>query len=145
MQLTRLYTLKDFTESDTAKKFNLDNTPNALQVMALSRIANLTQEVSDLFCGGEKLKILSGFRSSAVNKRVGGATYSQHTKGEAVDFKSFKLPHKKLCFMIVKSNLVFDQIILEPSWIHLSVTESSRNRREFLIKTPTGYIVGTVK
>ena len=34
---------------------------------------------------GLPIKISSGFRSQAVNRRVGGVFNSQHTKGEAAD------------------------------------------------------------
>ena len=146
IKLSRYYSLSDFTKSLTAEKLGIDNSPTPLHTLALSKTASLLQVICDDFCKGEKLTITSGYRSARLNAKIKNASLtSQHLKGEAVDFASKTVPHEELCHAIVNSKLDFDQIILEPSCIHISITETRRNRREYLIKTPTGYKVDTTK
>ena len=38
-------------------------------------------------CGNKRIKIISGYRTKAYNKKVGGAKNSQHLYGRAADFK----------------------------------------------------------
>lgn len=50
--------------------------PPQLLVAVLERIRSLT---------GEPLRVVSGYRCSVHNERVGGATGSQHVRGTAAD------------------------------------------------------------
>ena len=83
-------------------------------------------------------QINSFYRCPAVNLAVGGAEYSQHTKGEAVDFKPLHLPIREAFAKIAASAIPYDQLILEPSpdaptWIHLSITKRYAPRKQLLI------------
>ena len=87
---------------------------------------------------GKPVRVSSGYRSPALNKKIGGATTSQHMKGEAVDFELSGIANADVCNWI-KSNLVFDQLILEfytqgepnSGWVHCSVVPTG-NRRQLL-------------
>lgn len=87
---------------------------------------------------GRPVKVSSGYRSPALNTRIGGSTSSQHMKGEAVDFEITGIANADVCVWI-RNNLVFDQLILEfytqgepnSGWVHCSVIPSG-NRRETL-------------
>lgn len=46
-------------------------------------LVNLLQDIRNHF--GKPVNINSGYRTPAYNKKVGGATYSQHLYGTAVD------------------------------------------------------------
>jgi zinc D-Ala-D-Ala carboxypeptidase len=80
------------------------------------------------------IQISSGFRSLQVNKMIGGAKTSQHTKGEAMD-----LQIGSKGFNFIKDKLQFDQLIWEfgndenPAWVHVSY--SSKNRKQVLKAT----------
>jgi hypothetical protein len=52
----------------------------------LIRVARALQEVRDLL-GGRSISINSWYRPPSVNRAVGGARYSRHIEGDAVDFK----------------------------------------------------------
>jgi len=80
---------------------------------------------------GAPIIISSGYRSPEVNKAVGGAKNSQHTKGEAVDFicPGYGSP-LKICKAIAASGIKFDQLIQEGTWVHISFSDA--NRREVL-------------
>lgn len=48
-------------------------------------LVEITQKIRNNF--GKAVKINSGFRTASYNKKVGGATYSQHLYGKAVDIR----------------------------------------------------------
>ena len=50
-----------------------------------SELVNVLQKVRDHF--GKAVTITSAFRTASHNKKVGGATYSQHCYGKAADIK----------------------------------------------------------
>ena len=50
-----------------------------------SDLVNILQKVRDHF--GKAVTITSAFRTASHNKKVGGATYSQHLYGKAADIK----------------------------------------------------------
>lgn len=48
-------------------------------------LVNILQKIRDHF--GKAVTITSAFRTASHNKKVGGATYSQHLYGKAADIK----------------------------------------------------------
>ncbi len=74
--------------------------------------------------------ITSWYRCPALNQMISNNPDSQHTKGEAVDFKVKGVKDVDVVKYIY-DNLVFDQLILERSWVHISLKDSS-NRKEVL-------------
>lgn len=124
MHLTRNFSLAELTV--TNKPFA--NTPNADQVECLRALAeNVLQPLRDAL--GKPITVTSGFRSQRVNSAVGGATTSQHLRGEAADIKVEGMAPLKVAQTIVRLGLPFDQVINEfNSWVHVSY--SSRHRRE---------------
>lgn len=111
-----------------------DNTPNAEQLAAMKLLAvNVFEPLRDLV--GRPIIITSMFRSAKVNVVIGGATTSQHCKGEAIDIK---LPgQNKSLFEIIRNQLPFDQLIWElgtdkePAWVHVSY-KATGNRKQVL-------------
>lgn len=129
MQLSTHFRLSEFTASQTATRRGIDNTPPRDVVDALKRTALGLEAVRSLLMA--PIIISSGYRSPALNKAIGGAKSSQHVKGEAVDFicPGFGSP-KEVCEAIARSNLRFDQLIYEGTWVHISFADT--NRREVL-------------
>lgn len=129
MQLSTHFRLSEFTASQTATRRGIDNTPPSDVVDALKRTALGLEAVRSLLMA--PIIISSGYRSPALNKAIGGAKSSQHVKGEAVDFicPGFGSP-KDVCEAIARSNLRFDQLIYEGTWVHISFADT--NRREVL-------------
>lgn len=85
---------------------------------------------------GKPIAVSSGFRSDKLNKAVGGASTSQHCKGQAVDLQcvdNMKLLH------IIEELGNYDQLIYEygtdtqPAWVHVSYSKG-HNRKEKLRK-----------
>lgn len=77
--------------------------------------------------------ITSGYRCPALNAAVGGAATSQHAKAEAADFIVPGRDLDDVFEWIQKAIIPFDQVILEPGWIHVSYCGQPGNRREALI------------
>ena len=80
--------------------------------------------------------ITSAKRSVADNKAAGGVSNSQHLFGEAIDIKPYgSTTYSRLLEHIhsYSDNVhVFDQLILYPSFIHISFGE--RNRHQVIDK-----------
>jgi hypothetical protein len=114
------FTIQEFIESDTAIRRGIRNIPSAAVLARLQNTAAGMERVRDIL-GGVPIHVTSGFRSAALNVAVGGSATSDHTRGDACDFKvpAFGRPIE-VCHAIVKSGLEFDQLIEEGTWIHIS-------------------------
>ena len=76
--------------------------------------------------------ISSGYRSKALNKKVGGSVNSQHLSGQAVDFTVKNMKPDEIINIIKKNNIEFDQLINEyDRWVHVSFN-SGKNRKQIL-------------
>ena len=102
----------------TATSCGLDNTPNVEQGAALVRLAVSCLEPMRALVG--PLRINSGFRSPEVNRHVGGVITSQHLRGEAADIDPVEVSPSVLFDLTRVSQIPFDQLILEPNWVHVS-------------------------
>jgi hypothetical protein len=145
-QLSPHFSLAEFTRSETADRYKLDNTPGPEVVIRLQRTAALLEEVRDLL-GSNPLRITSGYRGPAVNKAVGGVDASAHTQGWAVDFvcPAFGTPYD-ICCELRDSALLFDQLIHEYGrWTHLSVAPTMRRQSLSIASTAKGYVNGIVE
>ena len=125
MNLSPNFTLEEFIESQTAIRRGLNNQPSAAMIEKLKATAEKMEQVRDLL--GVPITINSAYRSPSVNRAIGGAATSQHCKGEAVDFVAprFGTP-KQICRAIIASNIVYDQLIFEGSWVHISFADKPR-------------------
>jgi len=83
MNLSDHFTLEELTASQTASRFNIDNTPSEEIVAELTRLAAFLEGVRALL--GAPITISSGYRSLELNARIGGASKSQHCEGQAAD------------------------------------------------------------
>lgn len=139
-------TLAEAIKSPTATRLKIANEPNKEQLEAMEYVAEqIFERVRTHF--GKPIAITSFYRSSQLNKAVGGSTTSQHCKGEAMDIDAdiFGGLTNKQIFDYIKDNLDFDQLIWEfgnnsnPDWVHVSLTKSL-NKRQVLkaFKTPYG-------
>lgn len=85
------------------------------------------------------LAINSGYRCPEVNKAVGGVPTSGHSKGEAADVCPFgRNGHgdievvRQLAITARDLGLPFDQMILYPSFVHLSHRRNGAQRGQIL-------------
>jgi zinc D-Ala-D-Ala carboxypeptidase len=128
--LSKNFTLDEFTASQTATRHSINNTPNETAVENLRMLAALLEQVRELL-GDNSIRISSGYRSLALNRHIGSGDTSAHIRGYAADFtcSGFGKPIE-VAKKIAESNLKFDQLIYEGTWIHLSC--DPKNRRQLL-------------
>jgi hypothetical protein len=95
---------------------------------------------------GKPIICNSGFRCPIHNAKVGGATGSQHMKGEAMDIApaglqvtAYGLQELERLARIIVANGKFDQLIVYPTFLHVSWKRQGGNRKQILRKTATGY------
>lgn len=131
MNLSPHFTLKELTISQTAIRKNISNIPNAKEITALQNLCvNILEPLRTKL--GKSISVSSGYRSTLVNAAVGGATKSQHLKGEAADIHVEGLSTQQLFEKIIELDLPFDQLIQEfDSWVHISY-KAKNNRKEAL-------------
>ncbi|MCK0068025.1 D-Ala-D-Ala carboxypeptidase family metallohydrolase [Kordiimonas laminariae] len=140
-QLTEHFSLGEMCRSATAKKYGLPNLPREecelANLRALCR--NVLEPARQIL--SSPLRITSGFRSTTLNRLVGGSKSSQHMLGEAADFCPYKLPVRDAAFTLShQEHLPFDQLIYErrktkggwQEWIHISHCRVGLNRHQAL-------------
>ena len=65
MKLSKNFSLEELTQSQTALRNNIDNTPNEVQIANLEKLVlNILQPLRDYY--EAPVKITSGFRSPAL-------------------------------------------------------------------------------
>lgn len=121
------FTLVEFTQSQTAIRKNISNDPppNIIAKIA-SLVGNVLDPLRDKI--GQPIRISSGYRSPTLNKLIGGAKGSQHTLGEAADIYSPTMSAEDLFKFIRASDLPYDQLIFEGTWVHVSYRPNPRKQ-----------------
>jgi hypothetical protein len=137
MNLSKNFTMAEFTKSDTATKLGIDNTPKGEHLEAAKKLfENIVQKVRDHF-GPTVLN--SGYRCPELNEAVRGSKTSQHCQGEAADIEVPGVPNADVAQWVV-DNCEFDQVILEfytpgipdSGWVHVSYNSDGKQRKQVL-------------
>jgi zinc D-Ala-D-Ala carboxypeptidase len=134
MKISKDLTLAEVSKSNTAIKLGIDNKPKGEHLNNMIHTANaIFQPMRDHF--GKPIFVSSGYRSLELNKAIGGASTSQHCKGEALDLDNdaVEYPTNKDIFDYIKNHLDFDQLIWEfdGAWVHVSYNKD-KNRKQVL-------------
>lgn len=145
MQLSKNFSLAELVGSQVATRKGIDNTPTPAVVANLTRLAALLEQVRALV--GAPITVSSGYRSPALNRAVGGAASSAHVLGLAADISTAKLAPKALAMLIRQSDIAFDQLIYEGTWVHIALSASAPRRQVLTAKFAGGgvsYVKGIV-
>jgi len=116
---------REFVKSSVATRLDIDNTPPGWCWLNVEKLAKyVLQPIRNEF---GPLRILSGFRSKKLNKKIGGSTLSNHCIGQAVDIEPWnnKITLIDMADFIIE-NLEFRNLILEympDGWLHLDYRE----------------------
>lgn len=118
MRLSTYFTWREATTTNTGIPNEPDTEVHRETIIITAGYMDVVREYL-----GHPVLINSWYRNHAVNRAVGGVPNSQHSKGEAVDFRCprFGSPYE-ICLALASSDLPFDQLILEPTWVHISFT-----------------------
>jgi len=148
MQLSPHFTLEEFTVSQTATRLGIDNTPSGQVIANLQNLCVNLLEPLRLRVG--PIKISSGYRCSLLNKRVGGASNSDHLYGCAADIL---VPGMSVYDVscLIRDEFKYDQVIQEfGRWTHVSLRPNpTQNRMQpltaMLKDGQTVYVGGILK
>lgn len=131
--MARFFSLHELTSSDTADRLRISNTPNHDEIRRLYYLMdNCLDPIREAW--GKPIGVNSGYRCRRLNEAVGGATNSQHLKGEAADITTGSKEDNKRLFKLIQTlGVDFDQLIDESDfkWLHISCREQG-NRRQIL-------------
>ena len=130
------FTISELCASDTAKKYGINNFPDATILSHLQQLINFLNPLREAW--GSAIKVTSGYRCDKLNRFVGGSKTSSHLIGYGVDlvpangkmneFKSFIRDYMKMH--------VFDQCIIEKSgkteWIHIGLYNAKGQQRKMI-------------
>ena len=133
MNLTKHFTLDEFTHSQTAARLGVDNKPNAEQINSMIALCENVLEPTRVHFD-KPVYIDSGFRCDLLNEAIPNSSKtSQHRKGEAADIIIIGVSVLEV-FNFIRNNLDYDQIVYEINWTHVSF-KSKNNRKQALEAT----------
>lgn len=130
MRLTRNFSLEEFTRSETAVRFGIDNALPSELTGNIIRLARWLQVFRNRLCEhfGRDMPIIitSGYRGPKLNRKVGGKKNSYHLLALAADFRVVGLGVAQTQRLIIElmQDCPYDQCIDEFSgWIHLALAK----------------------
>lgn len=150
------FTMLEFTNSATARKLGIDNTPTAEHRTNLeelvAKLLDPLREAWAIRCANEQwgtpvLAVTSGYRGFRLNESVGGSTTSAHCVGYAADLvpRNGRLAEFKAFCREYLTGKAFDQMISEdentagvPRWIHIGYKNTQGGQRRQLLSMANG-------
>ena len=141
MRLSKNFTYKELTYSNVAERKGLKNRPKTKEeekkvIENLKALAmEILQPLRDYL--GKPVVISSGYRSTELNKAVGGVRGSQHLRGEAADIHVENTEHLLKIMHFIMDETDFDQLIWERNragtqWVHVSYRRYGVNKHQVL-------------
>lgn len=132
------------TVSSTAEQRGITNLPQSeATIRAIQHTASQMVKVREIL-GNNPVIVNSWFRSSLVNKLVGGVVNSSHMSGYAVDFHCPRYGSPTaICRKLKDSGLKYDQLIWEyGKWVHISFAPAMRQETLYIENARIGYRLG---
>ena len=137
MKLSNNFSLSEFTDSNTAERRGIDNSPTAEHIHNMVALCeNVLQPLRERI--GKSIRVSSGYRSEALNDAIGGSKTSEHSKGMAADIKLIVNGENQsqiLYNTILAMDIPFRQMIWEfgdddtPNWVHISFNPSDNKKQ----------------
>ena len=130
------FTIAELYASDTAKKYNIDNTPDSIITSHLQQLINFLNPLREAW--GSAIKVTSGYRCEKLNKFVGGSKTSSHMIGYGVDLvpANGKMDNFKKFIVDYMKTRMFDQCIVEKSgkteWVHIGLYNAEGQQRKMI-------------
>lgn len=150
--LTPHFTLDEMCKSETAEKHGIVNVPSEEAISNLRRLCEGTLEPLREAIG-LPIIVTSGFRTKVLNDLLAhSSSTSQHMRGQAADFhvghtestdSTENASHRELLIkafreILLNPKIGFDQLILYPTFIHVSYVSKEKNRRGILLARSNG-------
>ena len=129
------FTISELLKSDTALKNKLWNgAPKEAEENLRALVDEVLDPLREVY--GKPVRVNSAYRCPRLNTLVGGSLNSQHMRGEAADIQPVIGNESDLDELarILIANGKFDQLILYPTFIHVSYKRLGWNRKQILQK-----------
>ena len=134
MKLSQHFSLGELTKSNHIEVYNI---PSHQAIENLKRVCEWLEELRAR--AGVPIIINSGYRSPQLNKRVGGASTSNHLTGCAVDIRVNGI-EQAIRFTAILLDIAngggkdYDEILIEKNrygaiWLHFAVRPPSQENR----------------
>ena len=158
ISLSPHFELREFTESATARKHGIENEPPAEAVENLKELcAHTLEPLREAL--GMPIFITSGYRCKALNNLLmHHAHKSQHMSGQAADFcvghaeneGTYGLSYrdrlvKAFRTIILDEGIDYDQLIIYPTFIHVSYVRNGKNRKRLIKAYGNGQYYGLTR
>lgn len=120
------FTIKEMTESSTAKAYQLDNEPKEDFIKENLKKVMYILDLTRVYIG-KPIYINSGYRCKKLNEIVGGVNNSMHTKGLAADFRTAFNPDIETMYNylnIRREKFQITELIKYERFIHMAVSQS---------------------
>lgn len=140
ISISKNFTIDEVQRSQYARDNELNNVLPSIYYMNAIRLANNILEPIRERYGA--FSPLSWYRSQKVNEGVGGSKNSDHITACAADIRHPKVSNMELAEWI-RDNLEFKQLILEPTWVHVSYVLGNKDK-QVLTKVAGGYVPGLI-
>mgnify|MGYP001563703193 CR=1 FL=1 len=152
MRLSAHFTLKEFTDSDTALRLGIDNILPDVLLHEAEATADMLERIRAYLgdCAGHEVRIdiTSGYRCAALNTAVGSKPTSDHIKALAADFKAPVFGTAlEVCKALAPAVdvLGIGQLIHEHAWIHVSRRRPEKDSNRLLTVNGSGYVPGIME
>lgn len=119
-KLTAHFTLDELLRSQVAARCGIDNNPPGYAQINLARLAETLERVREAI-GNRTIQITSGYRSPALNQRIGGSRSSAHMEGRAADIVARGMTPLQIARAIQAAGIHVDQLIYEGDWVHVGI------------------------
>lgn len=138
--MTKHFSFEELTHTSHADLLEANRESAKAFMKQLKYIAGTLEEIRAIL--EVPLKVTSGFRNNALNKRVGGSATSGHTKGLCADIIPIGLEVHE-AFQIIQSNknkcpslkkCIFEKVG-NSIWLHVETKTESNQAQQFFITT----------
>ena len=131
----KYFTYSEMLKSDTATKNKLWNgAPKEAEENLRALVVEVLDPLREAY--GKPVRVNSAYRCPRLNTLVGGSLNSQHMRGEAADIQPVdgnEADLEVLAQFLIASGK-FDQLIIYPTFIHVSYRRLGWNRKQILQK-----------
>lgn len=120
------FTLKEMTESSTAKAYQIDNKPKEEYIKENLKKIMYILDLTRVHIG-KPIYINSGYRCKKLNEMVGGVSNSMHTKGLAADFRTKSNSDIEKIYNYLdtrREKFQITELIKYEKFIHMAVSQS---------------------
>ena len=136
----RYFTLSELTHSLTAQAHSIPNVPTAEALKNLEQlVCNVLDPLRQRW--GVPIRVTSGYRSAALNRKVGGSATSYHLRGMAADITSRCVFHNVALYTEIRimhraGLLPLTECYLERQglYIHVAYDPDNINPQPFITK-----------